>query len=64
MNVLLTGITGNVKLSIRDISGKAIFTNTFQNVNGPLTLPASLLHGTYILVAENNNERKIIKFIK
>jgi ELWxxDGT repeat protein len=64
VNVVLSGITGNVKLSIKDITGKAIFTNTFQNINGQITLPANLHYGSYILVAENNNERKVIKFIK
>ncbi len=64
VNVLLRGITGNVKLSIRDIVGKTIFSNTYQNTNGPITLNANLQSGTYILVAENNDERKIVKFIK
>lgn len=64
VSVLLSGITGNIKLSIKDINGKAIFANTFQNVNGQLTLPANFEHGAYILIAENNNERKVMKFIK
>lgn len=64
VNVLLRGITGNVRLSIKDITGKTVFTNTYQNTNGQITLNAILQSGTYILVAENNNERKIIKFIK
>ncbi len=64
VNLLLSGITSNIKLSIRDINGKAVYSGTFQNVNGELMLPANLHHGTYVLVAENNNERKVIKFIK
>ncbi len=64
VNVLLRGITGTVKLSIKDITGKTVFTNTYQNTNGQITLNANLQSGTYILVAENNNERKITKFIK
>ena len=64
VNVILQGITGNVRLSIKEVTGKTIFTNTYQNTNGQLSLDANLHHGTYLLIAENNNERKIIKFIK
>ncbi|CAN5439052.1 hypothetical protein BH20BAC1_BH20BAC1_24800 [soil metagenome] len=64
VNVLLGGITGNLRLSIKDISGKTIFTNNYQNVNGQITLNANIPSGTYLLVAENNNERRVLKFIK
>lgn len=64
VNVLLGGITGNLRLSIKDISGKTIFTNNYPNVNGQITLNANIPSGTYLLVAENNNERRVLKFIK
>ncbi len=64
VNVLLQDIIGNVQLSIKDISGKTIFTSKYQNINGLVNLNANLSQGTYLLVAESNNERKVIKFIK
>ena len=64
VNVLLQGITGNVRLSIQDISGKTVFSNSYQNINGQITLNANLQSGAYLLVAENNKERKVTKFIK
>ncbi|MEO6583941.1 MAG: T9SS type A sorting domain-containing protein [Ferruginibacter sp.] len=60
----MNGITDNIKISIKDINGKAIFAKTFQNINGQITLPANFPQGTYVLIAENNNERKVIEFIK
>lgn len=64
VTVLLSGVSGNVQMSIRDINGKIIYTNTFQNINGQISLPANLSHGIFVLIAETNNERKTIKFIK
>jgi ELWxxDGT repeat protein len=64
VHVLLSGISGNLQLTIKDINSRSVYTNSFQNVNGQITLPANLQHGTYLLIAENNNERKVIKFIK
>ena len=64
VNVLLQGITGNVRLSIQDISGKTVFSNSYQNINGQITLNSNLQSGAYLLVAENNKERKVTKFIK
>ena len=64
VNVILEGITGTVKLSLKDVNGRIIFTNTYQNTNGQLSLDANLQHGTYLLIAEKNNERKVIKFVK
>ena len=64
VNVMLNGISGNVQLSVGDINGKIIYTNTWQNINGQISLPVKLNHGMYVLIAETNNERKIIKFIK
>ncbi len=62
--VLLSGSTGLVEFSIRDITGKNVYTNSLQNVNGQITLSANLQRGVYILLAETNNERQAIKFVK
>jgi ELWxxDGT repeat protein len=62
--ILLSGSTGLIQFSIRDISGKTVYTNSFQNVNGQISLPANLQKGMYILLAETNNERQAIKFVK
>ncbi|MEP6951529.1 MAG: ELWxxDGT repeat protein [Ginsengibacter sp.] len=64
INVILSGITGNVQLSVRDISGKTIYTKSLQNINGQISLPGVLQKGAYILEAETNNERKSVKFVK
>ena len=62
--ILLSGSAGLVQFSIRDITGKTVYTNSFQNVNGQISLPANLQKGMYILSAETNNERQTIKFVK
>jgi hypothetical protein len=35
-----------------------------DNVNGQISLPAPAQSGIYILEAENNNERRILRFMK
>jgi hypothetical protein len=65
INIMLSGITENVQLSIRDLSGKIFYKNSLQNVNGLINVPAAVLQsGIYILVAETKNERKIVRFVK
>jgi hypothetical protein len=64
VNLILSGITGNVQLSVRDINGKTIYTKSLQNINGQISVPVVLEKGVYILEAETNNERKTVKFIK
>ena len=64
-NVMLNGITGDLQLSIKDISGKILYKNMRQNINGQISIPMiNLPAGIYVLVAETNHERKSIKFIK
>jgi hypothetical protein len=64
-NIMLSGITGDLQLSIKDISGKILYKNSRQNINGQISIPVSNLPGgMYVLVAETDNERKSIKFIK
>ncbi|KAA9034515.1 T9SS type A sorting domain-containing protein [Ginsengibacter hankyongi] len=64
VNLMLSSISGKLQLSVRDISGKILYTKSMENINGQLSLPVTLQKGIYLLEAENNNERKIIKFIK
>ena len=64
VNLLLSSISGKLQLSVRDISGKILYTKSMENINGQVSLPVTLQKGIYLLEAENNNERKIIKFIK
>ena len=63
-NVLLSGTTGNVQLSIHDINGKIIYTKSLQNINGQISLPAILQKGIYILEAVINNVKKNCKVCK
>ncbi len=64
VNVILSGTTGKVQLSIRDINGKMIYIKSLEGVNGQVSLPAVLLKGVYMLQVENNNEIKTFKFVK
>jgi hypothetical protein len=64
VNLLLSDVSGKLQLSVRDITGKILYTKSMENINGQISLPAPLLKGIYILEAENNNERKVIKFLK
>ena len=64
VKILLEGVTGNVELSITDLSGKTMYKNQIQNQNGLLTIPVNLGTGVYILVAKTNKEKKAVKFIK
>lgn len=65
LDLVLTGITENVKVSIKDIGGKNVGINLSTSVNGRISLPISSLNpGMYLLVAESNNERRVLKFVK
>ena len=64
VSLLLSNVSGKLRLSIRDISGKLIYTKSMENTNGQITLPVPLQSGMYLLEAKYNNERKIIKFVK
>ena len=64
VSLLLSNITGKLQLSIRDISGRIIYSASMQNVSGQISLPVVLQKGMYLLDAESNNERKIIRFVK
>lgn len=64
VSLMVTNLSGQLKLSILDVSGKTFYTTNLDNVSGQITLPVMLPKGIYLLEAVNNNERKIIKFIK
>ena len=64
VSLMATNVSGKLKLTITDMSGKTLYITSLQNVDGQITLPVMLQNGIYLLEAENNNERKIIKFIK
>lgn len=64
VSVMVTGVSGILKLSVRDISGRIIYAGTLANLNGQITLPVSLQRGIYLLESDYNNERKVIKFLK
>lgn len=64
VSLLLSNVSGKLQLSIRDMSGKIIYTKSMENTNGQITLPVPLQSGMYLLEVDNNNERKIIKFVK
>lgn len=64
VTLLFTDVSGRLQLFVRDISGKVIYSNSMDNINGEISLPAPAQSGIYILEAANNNERKTIRFIK
>ena len=64
VSILLSNVSGKLQLSVRDISGKIMYAKSMENINGQITLPVPLQSGMYLLEVDNNNERKIIKFVK
>ena len=64
VNVILSGTNGKILLAIQDMSGKTMYTQSLQNINGQVSLPVVLQKGVYILKAATNNEMKTIKFVR
>ncbi len=65
LTVLLSGITDRVQLSVTDMNGRKLYSNSLPAMNGQISLPvASLPKGTYILIAESGSERKTSQFVK
>ena len=64
LQILLSGTRNIIKFSISDMNGKIIYRNTIKDINGQLNFPVSMQPGVYVLIAENNNEIKTIKFAK
>jgi hypothetical protein len=65
LNIMVTDVTGKTTLSISDVTGKNVATSTTVSGAGQVDIPLSMLQpGLYIMVAQSNNERKAVKFIK
>lgn len=64
VKLLFEGVSGNVDFSITDMAGHLLYKNKIQNQNGLLTIPVNLSAGMYILTANLNKDKKVIKFIK
>jgi len=65
MRLVLSSITQNVQLSVIDMTGKKVYSRTLAPVNGQIAIPSDNLRpGAYILVAETENEKKTIRFVK
>ena len=64
ISMLLSGNPGKLRLSVVDAGGRIVYDNTFQNINGQLSIPASFSAGVYMLIAESNAMRMTIKFVK
>jgi len=64
LRILLSGISAKVQLSIRDVTGRIVYTNSLENINGEISIPAKLQTGVHVLTVETNNERKVIQFVK
>ena len=64
LGILVSDVTGKLSLSIRDITGRIVYSKSMENINGQISLPAPQQKGIYLLEAVNNNERKTLKFIR
>jgi ELWxxDGT repeat protein len=65
IGLLMSGVTGPTQLSVVDATGKLVIKQSVQNPNGLVTLQAQhLTPGVYLLVAQKDEERKVIRFIK
>ncbi|MCW3107816.1 MAG: type sorting protein [Segetibacter sp.] len=65
INLVLTGVTEQVKVSVRDISGRPVNIKAVIAGSGQVNLSAvNLMPGFYVLVAETSKDKKVIKFIK
>jgi ELWxxDGT repeat protein len=65
VKLVLSGVSQKVTLSVTDMNGKKLYSNSIAAVNGQLSIPAANLpHGTYLLVAETGGEIKTLHFVK
>jgi len=63
--VMVTGGGQRLVFSIKDYSGKTLYTSQAANLNGFISIPVSnLATGSYILVVDGGQERKAFKFFK
>ena len=64
VQLLLESTTEKVMISVFDINGRKVFSQIYPPTNGQVRLPLQLSAGTYVLIAESNNEKKIFKITK
>ncbi len=65
IRLILSGVKASVQLSILDMSGKRIYSNSIAAVNGQVTLPIEkIAKGMYLLVAESDGEKRTVQFVK
>lgn len=65
LQLILSGAKENIQLSVLDVSGKIILSQTLPAVSGQVNIPVpKLLKGMYVLVLSAENEKKIIRFVK
>ena len=65
INLLLSNVTEPIKISVKDMSGRGLPIGTTAFTSGQINLSTfNLLNGVYLIVAETNKERKVIKFVK
>ncbi|CAN5637887.1 hypothetical protein BH11BAC3_BH11BAC3_27120 [soil metagenome] len=65
IKVILAGIKAKVQLSIMDMTGKRIYSNSIPAVNGQISLPIdNVATGTYLLIAESDGEKRTLQFVK
>ncbi len=65
VQLAITGAPGNVTVSVKDITGRQVYSNKLTVVNDRITVPvAKLARGMYVLTVINNGERKSVRFVK
>ncbi|MDN3655010.1 T9SS type A sorting domain-containing protein [Ferruginibacter paludis] len=65
IQLITSGITANAQMSIKDMSGKMVYSRQLQRINGVESVPVtSLPHGQYIIIITSDGENKSILFIK
>jgi hypothetical protein len=64
LQIVLSGAKGITQILVRDLSGKTIYANNLENVNGQVTIPANVQAGVYVLTVRSNNELKTVQFVK
>jgi len=64
LSLLLSNISGNLQLTVRDVAGRSVYTANLQDENGQVSLPVNLQSGVYFLDAISQGERQVIRFVK
>lgn len=65
VRLAITGVTGNVQITINDVAGKPVYSNKLISANATIRIPvAGLPHGIYVLEVTNGTDKKSIRFVK